>query len=72
MRVVEEIMDYTDGLNYEKSTNFTFLHIPELCNIYTASFDDKPPITLGAETPGINLLLIESTSKETKIISTYS
>lgn len=38
--------------------------------IYIASADVRPPTTLGAETPGMNLLFIESVSKETKICET--
>jgi len=64
--------DYTAGLNYEKSTNLTFLLRPAILTISSAYSDVKPPTTLGAETPGIHLLFIESTSKETKIVSHFA
>jgi hypothetical protein len=64
--------DYTAGLNYEKSINLTVLLKPAILTIYRAYSDVKPPTTLGADTPGIHLLLIESTSNETKIVSHFA
>lgn len=70
MSIWELIADSTAGLNYEKSTSFTFLLLPVLWIISIASSLVIPPITDGAETPGIHLLLITSTSNEMKMMST--
>lgn len=64
--------DSTAGLNSEKSTIFTHLFLPVISMIYKASSLVSPPMTLGAETPGIHLLLIESTSKDMKMTPIYS
>lgn len=60
--------DYTAGLNSEKSTTRTLLQRPDNLTISKAYSEVSPPTTLGAETPGIHLLLMESVSKDTKIV----
>lgn len=63
--------DSTAGLNYEKSKRRTLLCLPAILVISTASAELKPPTTLGAETPGMNLLFILSVSKDTNIYYTF-
>lgn len=60
--------DSTAGLNSEKSTSLTLLELPAMVTISIASSEVRPPTTLGADTPGIHLLLMESTSNETKMV----
>jgi hypothetical protein len=58
-------------LNYEKSTIRTLDSLPAIRTISLAYSLVSPPITDGAETPGIHLLLMTSTSKDTKMTSFF-
>ena len=63
--------DSTAGLNSEKSTSLILEHFPAIFMIYIASSLLSPPKTLGAETPGIHLQFMESTSNEINICAHY-
>jgi hypothetical protein len=71
-RRCELITDSAAGLNSEKSTNLTFSFLPDICTIYNAYSLVRPPITEGADTPGIHLLFITSTSNDTNIAYAFS